>query len=217
MIRVVVALPVRHFRPDRPGKGQVTMKSELGKTADALCEIAESFLTDKTDARGVFLVKEPALKALLLGASRAGAFDKTLSDKLELLRQSNAGGGAIWCETFNYLVSNGKISSPQRDDPGGWRASLNAVAHYVRLLEPTESKGDGYLPVVLRGMLQVSANTLNDYARAAGVTIPKVGKRNHRYTDDEAFKIADSMAKRSTSSVDRERADRVRKEIAKQQ
>jgi hypothetical protein len=55
--------------------------------------------------------------------------------------------------------------------------------------------GDGrtFLAAELREALHISDTTLNSYAKAAGVTTPGKGHRDHRYSTEDASKICEHI------------------------
>ena len=72
---------------------------------------------------------------------------------------------------------------------------------------PTDTEpGVTYTPSEVRNLVGVSDTTLNHYAKKAGVPTPGHGKRNHRYTAEEAEKIVGEMAKSTSEGAMKKKA-----------
>lgn len=58
---------------------------------------------------------------------------------------------------------------------------------------------DGFTPFELRQRLDVSDDTLANYAKEAGVATPGRGQREHRYSQDDAIRICETILKSSAA------------------
>jgi hypothetical protein len=68
----------------------------------------------------------------------------------------------------------------------------------------TLDDNDSFSPCELRQLIGVSANRLNIYAKAAGVKTPGRGKKNFRYTREDAITVLKHVRKTATEDTVRE-------------
>lgn len=71
---------------------------------------------------------------------------------------------------------------------------------------PHDDEDPGLSPLDLRTLLGVSKNTLNAYARKAGVRTPGKGERNHRYPLADAVRILEQFKTYFPNSVIKDKA-----------
>jgi hypothetical protein len=113
-------------------------------------------------------------KKALQDPERAARAEKLLQEQ-ELLERSNVPGAECWSVGESSTLgcnSDGSRSVPQDVEPS-------------------------FLASQLAGALKVTTETVNKYARKAGVQTPKRGQRNYRYSVQDAVKIASKMVEAS--------------------
>jgi len=87
------------------------------------------------------------------------------------------------------------------------RDQLSAVGdHQACEMTNTNRESRSYFPGELAGELGVSPDTIRKFAKIAKVQIPNRGKRNHKYTTEEAIRICRAVAAGSGSQKARRNA-----------
>jgi len=94
--------------------------------------------------------------------------------------------------------SSDPMPPPTADEPGPDATSTKDYSP-----SPGGESGTLY-PSELTAMADVCPDTLNKYAKMAGVPIPERGKKNHRYSVREARTILQMIADRSPTKANRE-------------
>jgi len=102
-------------------------------------------------------------------------------EKLELVKADAPGAGPAGVSIANW-ADGGKAFA---DAFAGLFAMMQAKTNAPTSTEPPVT----YTVAAVQDMAGVSATTLNEYAKVAGVKTPGRGKRNHRYSADEVLTI----------------------------